>query len=161
MEPMLNNAPPHFVLIFVMELNGGSASFNTAELVEETLASWGAAGADFPDLGYRFSNREQQQRESVLDDCLDRIERELSHVPRSAAQAERTVSRLTDVAVELAMCALGISDSYIDGLLRNSFSAVGADLSRWARQLDPRVSMADVLQACRNAWTAAALQLLF
>jgi hypothetical protein len=161
MEAMLNNAPPHFVLIFVMELNCGGASFNTAELVEETLTSWGAARADFPDLGHRFSNREQQERESMLDDCLGRIERELSHMPRSSAQAERTVSRLTDVAVELAMCALGISDSYIDGLLRNSFSAVGADLSRWARQLDPRVSMADVLQACRNAWTAAALQLLF
>src|SRR5664279_3445008 len=111
---MLNNAPPQFVSIFVMELNGGSASFNTAQLVEETLTSWHTARTDFPDLGYRFSDREQQERESMLDDCLDRIERELYHVPRSAAQAERTVSHLTDAAVELAMCALGISDSYID-----------------------------------------------
>jgi hypothetical protein len=35
---------------------------------------------------------------------------------------------------------------------------VGAKLARWARRFDASLSMADIVQACRNAWTACGLQ---
>ncbi|MDQ2776715.1 MAG: hypothetical protein M3Y57_17620 [Acidobacteriota bacterium] len=130
-------------------------------LVEQAVESWHSTRSDFPELGRRYSAREQQEREYFLDDCLDRIERELFRLPRSSADAELAVARLTTSAVKLATCALGIDNSYIDSLLREGFSAIGVELARSARLIDPEVSMADVLQACRNAWTAGALQLLF
>ena len=43
-------------------------------------------------------------------------------------------------------------------LLTNDFLPVGTKLARWARRFDPTLSMADITQACRNAWTACGLQ---
>jgi hypothetical protein len=149
-----NNRPTAFVLPSVINASADS-------LIEQAVESWNSTRSDFPELGRRYSAREQQEREYFLDDCLDRIERELFRPPRSSADGEIAVARLTSLAVELATCALGIDNPYIDSLLREGFSTIGLELARSARLIDPEVSMADVLQACRNAWTAGALQLLF
>ena len=38
------------------------------------------------------------------------------------------------------------------------FLPVGTSLAQWARRFDPTLGMADIIQACRNAWTACGLQ---
>src|SRR6185312_99691 len=43
-------------------------------------------------------------------------------------------------------------------LLTDDFLPVGTTLARWARRFDETLSMADIIQACRNAWTACGLQ---
>ena len=45
-------------------------------------------------------------------------------------------------------------------MLRDDFSAVARDLALRARNMDESVSTSDILQACRNAWTACGLQAL-
>jgi hypothetical protein len=37
---------------------------------------------------------------------------------------------------------------------------VGTELARWTRSFDPTLSMADTIQACRNAWIACGMQAL-
>ena len=46
----------------------------------------------------------------------------------------------------------------LEFLLRDDFSRIGKDLAVRARRLDASVSVSDILQACRNAWTACGLQ---
>jgi hypothetical protein len=60
----------------------------------------------------------------------------------------------------LACSALDIDDDRTEALLRDDFSAVARDLATEARHFDPAVTMDDILQACRNAWTACGLQAL-
>ena len=43
-------------------------------------------------------------------------------------------------------------------LLTEDFLPVGTKLARWARRFDESLSMADIIQANRNAWTACGLQ---
>ena len=43
-------------------------------------------------------------------------------------------------------------------LLTSGFLPVGTSLARWARRFDPALSMAGIIQAARNAWTACGLQ---
>lgn len=43
-------------------------------------------------------------------------------------------------------------------LLIDDFLPVGTRLARWARRFDARLSTDDIIQACRNAWTACGLQ---
>jgi hypothetical protein len=43
-------------------------------------------------------------------------------------------------------------------LLIDDFLPAGTRLARWARRFDARLSMDDIIQACRNAWTACGLQ---
>lgn len=46
-------------------------------------------------------------------------------------------------------------------MLTEGFLPVGTGLARWARSFDPDLGRADIVQACRNAWTACGLQPLF
>jgi len=43
-------------------------------------------------------------------------------------------------------------------MLTEGFLPVGTGLGRWARSFDPDLDRADIVQACRNAWTACGLQ---
>jgi hypothetical protein len=53
--------------------------------------------------------------------------------------------------------ALGLQED-ANCLLTQEFLPVGAKLARWARRFDASLSMPDIIQACRNAWTACGLQ---
>jgi hypothetical protein len=53
--------------------------------------------------------------------------------------------------------ALGL-DAEATGMLTDGFMPVGVSLARWARRFDPSLSMAGIIQAARNAWTACGLQ---
>lgn len=124
------------------------------------MERWHASSADFPELGRRYSAEEQQRREKLLDDWTDSIDRFMRSMPRSRTEAEQTLARITGVVVQLATCALDFEHPHIESLLREGFSQIGTELARCARELDTEVSLTDILQACRNAWTASGLQLL-
>ncbi|HEX7359148.1 MAG TPA: hypothetical protein VF283_01525 [Bryobacteraceae bacterium] len=49
-------------------------------------------------------------------------------------------------------------DGFMVDLLTQEFLPVGTTLARWARNFDPGLPMAGIVQACRNAWTACGLQ---
>jgi hypothetical protein len=129
-------------------------------LVENSIEVWRSTGSDFPSLGRRYSRNEQRVREDLLDRCTDRVDRELRNPSITSADAEETLALVISGVVEVANLALDLDDPYVDTLLRDGFSQVGIELARRARKLDPRVKATDILQACRNAWTACGLQLL-
>lgn len=131
-----------------------------AKLVEESIELWQASDCDFPQLTRRYSVDEQQEREELLDDRVGHLDRMARSTPRSRVDAEQTLARITATVVELSTCALDFEHAEIERLLRDGFSQVGTELARCARELDRKVSMTDILQACRNAWTACGLQLL-
>jgi hypothetical protein len=60
----------------------------------------------------------------------------------------------------LACSSLGIENHRTESLLRDDFWAVAQDLASDARRLNAAVSASEILQACRNAWTACGLQAL-
>src|SRR6202034_3762651 len=58
---------------------------------------------------------------------------------------------------QFSAAALELKEDAIQ-LLTDDFLPVGTKLARWARQFDASLSMADIIQANRNAWTACGLQ---
>lgn len=138
--------------------------------VEETAAFWrGAAGAAaIP--GRQFDTREQRRRERACDEALREAEREAGSAARDGfdsdgsgakgrSRADRPASqeRLTELFARFADLALGLRPEAVH-LLTGNFLPVGMQLARWARHFDPQLSMAEITQACRNAWTACGLQ---
>ncbi len=121
---------------------------------------WEASSPDCLELARRYTRDEQQGREKLLEGWVDRIESAARSTPRSRIDAEQMLARITATVVQLSTCALDFEDPEIEGLLRDGFSQIGTELARWARELDRDVSLTDILQACRNAWTACGLQLL-
>jgi len=129
-------------------------------LVDETLADWRAAGDDFPSFGRPYTVSEQERREALLDGYLDRLQQHLRRASGTRSSVDRVLACAMPLIADLSACALDMEDSYVTALLRDGFSDIGVSLAVEARRLDPTVSMADILQACRNAWTACALQLM-
>ncbi len=129
-------------------------------LVDDSIRYWNCASTDFPALGRRYSYAEQREREKLLDNYLDRLEKHLRQASRARVDAEKILENAIPLVVDLSICALDLDQPYVKCLLRDGFSKIGIDLAVHARRLDPAVTIADILQACRNAWTACALQLM-
>lgn len=129
-----------------------------SEFVEESIAAWHQTTTELPELGRRYSEDEQRQREILFDEALERAEAEMRSPPETASDREHSYAEITSAAARLASLALDLDDPYIALLLRNEFPGIGRDLARSARIFDPAVSSSDILQACRNAWTACGFQ---
>lgn len=157
----LNLARSRYVFILVIEHSRGAAHLDITGMLDNALAIWHASPLDFPELGQFYAISEQIRRERLLDRQLEAIDAELRKTARRSTAVERTIARITSLFVQVSADALNVSDPEIQTLLQNGFSQIGTDLARHARTLDPLVSMIDILQAARNAWTACGLQVLF
>ena len=124
-----------------------------SDLLEEWLSVWQQTEGGLWSLGRSYSQEEQTKREALLDRALDRIQ---ACVFKSDPEYEGIVGAVA----HLSCAALDIDDDRTEALLRDDFSAVARDLAAQARHLDPSVTTDDILQACRNAWTACGLQAL-
>jgi hypothetical protein len=127
--------------------------------VAETSEAWKQCASDrLPDAP-SFSVGEQRKREKAYDEGLHAVERELKRARgnRTAAGRHETQQRVTTMFARFSAAALDLNDDAID-LLTHDFLPAGTRLGRWARQFDPELSMPDIIQACRNAWTACGLQ---
>jgi hypothetical protein len=125
--------------------------------VARTIEVWNDGAARSALGGPRYCVEEQQRREKAYDEALRTVEREVRRTPRSQAERLQTQARITTAFARFSATALGLEKDAID-LLTQDFLPVGAKLARWARRFDPSLSMQDIVQACRNAWTACGLQ---
>lgn len=128
--------------------------------VAQSVDLWNRSAAPSALGGPRYSPKEQQARETAYDRELRSVERQAKRAPRSRAERLAAQDRIIQSFGRFSATALDLEDGAI-GLLTNDFLPAGTDLARWARRFDPRLSMADIVQACRNAWTACGLQALF
>lgn len=125
--------------------------------VERTVAVWKDFASSAGLGGPRYSVREQQRREQAYDEALRAVEREVKRSPGTKADRRAMQERITAVFARFSAAALGLEREATE-LLTEDFLPVGTQLARWARRFDPSLSMADITQACRNAWTACGLQ---
>jgi hypothetical protein len=135
-----------------------SYSWSWVEIqVAQTIDIWRDSSAPSTLSGPRFSRAEQQEREEAYDQELRVVEREAKRSPRSREERLAVQDRVVASFARFSATALGLQKEAIQ-LLTNDFLPVGTSLARWARRFDPCLSMADIIQACRNAWTASGLQ---
>jgi hypothetical protein len=130
------------------------------ELLQDWLSVWEQGSQPLPALNSTFTPDEQATREAHLDRFLQSVEKELPDRPSTRSERRAAQNRLTFAFSYFANTCLDLSDSHLELLLDHGFSGVATQLAREARHLDPAISAADICQACRNAWTACALQAL-
>jgi hypothetical protein len=124
--------------------------------VTQTIALWDSAATRLPD-GAQYTRQQQQEREKAYDQGLRAVEREIRKAPRTKADRINTQVRVVAAFARFSATALDLEAESVH-FLTNGFLPVGTRLARWARQFDPTLGMADIIQACRNAWTACGLQ---
>ena len=107
----------------------------------------------------RYTPDEQQRHEKSYDKCLRGVQRQARRAPRNPAERLLAQQRIVALFPGFAASALGLESQAVQ-LLTNSFLPVATQLARWARSFDATLSMEDIIQACRNAWTSCGLQAL-
>lgn len=127
------------------------------EQVQQAIASWNGCALTYLPDSRRYRPHEQHGREKAYDKGLRAVKREAVRVPRTPAERLRVQQRIVSLFSGFAATALSLEGEAI-GLLTNNFLPIGTQLARWARSFDPTISMADTIQACRNAWTGCGLQ---
>ena len=125
--------------------------------VSAAAAEWNRCAGASSLAGPRFSLDEQQKREDAYDDALRRVEREAKCARRGGKQRAEAQRRVVAVFPEFAKTALGLEDAAVQ-MLTEGFLPIGTEFAQWARRFDPELPMADVVQACRNAWTVCGIQ---
>jgi hypothetical protein len=125
--------------------------------VAQTIAVWNSGASQPAQDGPRYSLKEQQKREKAYDQGLKAVEREVKRSPRSKKDRLNTQDRIVAAFAHFSATALDLEEQNVK-LLTDDFLPVGTTLARWARRFDPSLSMGDIIQACRNAWTACGLQ---
>jgi hypothetical protein len=125
--------------------------------VDQTVNVWrDSAGVSAP-IARRYSLEEQRVNEDAYDNALLEVEEALRPPPLTGKEQARAQDRIVASFARFSANALGL-DGEATGLLTNGFLPVGTSLARWARRFDPDLSMAGIIQAARNAWTACGLQ---
>lgn len=122
-------------------------------------AMWNRCALRFLPPLPRLTTGEQRKREKAYDEGLRAVQREARRAPRTPAGRLLMQERVVAVFPGFAATALGL-DGEAAQLLTRSFLPLGTGLARWARAFDPTLSMADTIQACRNAWTCGGMQAL-
>jgi hypothetical protein len=125
--------------------------------VAQTIEVWNGSVAPSTLGGRRYSLKEQQEREKAYDEELQAIEREAKKVPRTRAERLAAQDRIIASFARFSATALDLQHEAVQ-LLTNDFLPAGTRLARWSRRFDASLSMEDIIQACRNAWTACGLQ---
>jgi hypothetical protein len=127
------------------------------EQVARTSEIWNTMPARIPDSGPVFTPAEQREREAAYDDALEATEREARKTVRSRSARLEAQKRIIASFARFAAIALGLEDAAIH-LLTEGFLPIGTQFAQGARRFDPEISQPDIIQACRNAWTACGLQ---
>ncbi|MGP8252946.1 MAG: hypothetical protein ACLQHF_13005 [Terracidiphilus sp.] len=130
--------------------------------VARTSAAWHAcAGLPLPPATH-YTPRDQRRREAEYDRAMHLVEREsdaVKHTREGQTRPGRLAAqeRILAVFSEFAAVALSLPAEAVD-LITGIFLPAGAEFARRARQFDPKLTMAAIIQACRNAWTVCGLQ---
>jgi hypothetical protein len=119
------------------------------------MAVWHACAGPWAHPSARYTPRAQRVREKAYDRALKDVERTAR---RAARGRDREIeARLIAAFAQFAAQALDLDPTTI-GRLTRDFLPVGTGLARWARRFDRTLSNGDIIQACRNAWTACGMQ---
>ena len=125
--------------------------------VARTSAAWHAcAGLPLPHAA-RYTPRDQRRREAEYDRAMHAVERESDAVRQTRAGRLAAQERILAVFCEFATVALSLPADAVE-LITGVFLPTGAEFARRSRQFDPELTMASIIQACRNAWTVCGLQ---
>jgi hypothetical protein len=125
--------------------------------VTQTIEVWNDCAALPAQGGPRYCPEEQKKRERAYDKALREVEREAKRSPRTRVERLEAQERITASFARFSAAALDLQGDAVK-LLTDDFLPVGTKLARWARRFDESLSMPDIVQACRNAWTACGLQ---
>jgi hypothetical protein len=123
----------------------------------QAVELWQECAALSAPAGPRFTLKEQQQREKAFDGGIRDVERLLRKAQPGNPGRIAVQDQAVDAFARFSAAALGLEPA-ATVIITDDFLPLGKEFARSARRFDPNLGMSDIVQACRNAWTACGLQ---
>jgi len=123
----------------------------------ETIEAWQECAGRLAAAAPQYSLKDHRQREKAYDDGLSAIERQVRRAPRGKSGRSAIQEQSIGAFARFSASALDLEPAAV-ALITGDFLPVGNEFTRRARHFDAGLSMAEIVQACRNAWTASGLQ---
>jgi hypothetical protein len=130
------------------------------ELVQQATGRWWACSTTLPELGPRYTPREQAEREAQAAAFIDAALRSLEGAPRDAPGQRAVSHALAAEAVRLVAFSLRLHATDLDPFQPEALADMVLEFVRRARTFDPQLSAGDLYQAGRNVLAAGVLQAL-
>jgi hypothetical protein len=127
--------------------------------VSETMLFWNSCSGGTALTGHTYTPAEQNARERAYDEALEIAESQARCATETRWVNSQLRQHLITAFGRFSAEALAL-DKQTVSLLTDAFLPIGTDLAQWARTFDPALRRDDIIQACRNAWTACGLQML-
>jgi hypothetical protein len=129
------------------------------EQVAHSIDIWNRSAAPSLHTSRSYSQREQQQRERAFHKKLATAESQIKKHYRSCAVPTDAWNRLAPVFTCFAETALDLEPEAVR-LVNDSFLPAARKFASLAKQFDASLGVAEIVQACRSAWTACGLQIM-
>jgi hypothetical protein len=143
------------ILVIVKRMETYDGRWVSAQ-VNRTIDVWRDCATRVTQDARRYSSNEQDLSEQAYDEALRAVEKDVQHTSRKPDRISLR-KRLVASFGRFSATALHLEGDAIE-LLTREFLPVGIQLAQWARQHQPDLEMAAIIQAARNAWTACGLQ---
>jgi len=145
-----------------MQSMNSSISFKefVTSQVEENRRLWYAAGDQLPGFAKGYSTEEQNSNRKRLNEQLDWLSGNLNKPFANEAQRDYFTEATGHRLKVLGMNVLGLTSEQLSVFEKEGLIDLTRQFQEQARLFDPTISMADILQASRNVWTANYLQVL-
>jgi hypothetical protein len=129
------------------------------EQVERSSEAWRLCAGDSMRLDAHYDFSEQRRREEAYDAELHSVESELENSSCAFRHRSETQDRIIASFARFSAAALNLESEAVN-ILTNDFLPVGRRLTQWTSRFDSTLTRPEMIQACRNAWTACGLQQL-
>lgn len=124
-----------------------------------TIHAWHSCAYLPVPRGQGYLADEQRQRELAYTAAMCAVERAVKRAPSTQADRLAAQGRIVAAFARFAAEALNLKGDAVQ-LITGGFLPVGTEFARSARRFDTALTMAEIVQACRNAWTVCGLQSL-
>lgn len=130
-------------------------------LLSQFKGLWWSLDSNLPDLGKYYTRKDKREKESILNHTIDNLFKEVKSIPDSTNELKNFEDRILVLLSNAAKIVFGINEQHISIILSTGILDATREFIRQARKFDPEISVSDIYQASRNAWTMNLLQLLF
>ena len=122
---------------------------------------WNESNSTVPTLGRVYSLKEKSAREKDIMKFFDALKKETSKNGFNEKESLKNYDKYVSVIKTFLKDGINFEKYEIDILFEHGFLKVTSEFFQAARDYDPKLTIEEIFQACRNVWAMNWLQLLF
>jgi len=130
----------------------------TKKYIEQFTKFWLECGTRLPSLDTAYSYNDKLSCETRLEEFLKKIKKRKDEKPKPKGNNNDYAKVIFPAIRTFFKSTFNFEDNHLDIILSDSYTEATRKFVENGRRFDPKVSMEDIFQACRNVWIINGIQ---